>query len=90
MSSDGEIRLREKVLQGLLEANAIGDPDQLLYYVDAVIHALKQDDYFVHCGTIYTVGWDNPVDWHDDGIIWSIKTEDYNSDDEYEDEDYDD
>lgn len=88
--SKGEAQLRENVLRSLLDINAIGDPDQLLDYVDAVIAAVKKQDYFIHCGEILTVTWDNIVDSYREGTVnWSIQTEDWDSDDAWEDEDDD-
>jgi hypothetical protein len=88
MSSKGEIQLREEILQALLDINAIGDPDQLLGYVDAALDAVKRNDYFARCGTIYEVTWDNIVDFQDERYVWSIATEAYDrEDDDYDDED---
>jgi len=83
MSSQGERILRIKILNNLTALEVV-DPEDLQVYVEAAISAIKKDDYFVHCGDILQVTWDNPIDWRDDKVIWSIASEDYDSDSEYE------
>lgn len=85
MSSQGEIQLREKILNSLLAIGAIGDPEQLQDYVEAAISAIKEDNYFVNWGGILQVYWDNIgfVDGIDEPF-YSIKVENYEGDEDGE------
>lgn len=86
--SEGEAQLRYDIYLALMKANAIGDPDQIAYYIDEIIEAVKRQWIYVTCGEIMSVRWDN-INWVDgvDEPFYDIKVEDI-SEEEYGDGDF--
>jgi hypothetical protein len=68
----GEQELRKD----LLEAMYLESSQSRFDAVDNLIHAIKSGEYFIHLGEICEVSWDNPVDWEDGKISYSILAED--------------
>ena len=88
----GEQYLRRDIHLALETIRAIGDPDQINDYVDAAIEAVKKQWIYVQCGYIQQVEWDNPQDWRDNSVcysLWAEQPEDEWDDEELEDEDLD-
>jgi hypothetical protein len=68
----GEQELRKDLLEALYLESSQSRFDA----VDNLIHAIKSGEYFIHLGEICKVSWDNPIDWEDGKIIYSISAED--------------
>jgi len=69
--TEGEQELREKLGKHRTKAD-----------VNDIIAAIRTAHVYIHLGEISKVSWDNPVDWQDDGIIYSVKVEDFAEDED--------